>query len=526
LPPDSFKDGQPLSGQTGDKNAKLGGLGAAGMSAPKLPELGVGIIYSSEFEQLIRDTNGLIQVAEIEPQTLWTQITENGQKRFKILAGVLDQLADLPCAKLVHSVGAPVGGTVAPPPAQLDLLRQWVERLGAPWASEHLAFNSTVEFHTGFFLAPRQTRGGVMRVTESIRCLKAAMPVPVAVETGVNYLRPRRDELPDGQFIAETVEAADCGILLDLHNVYTNALNGRQSVDEFLSQIPLERVWEIHIAGGMEMDGFWLDGHCDVVPERLMEIARSLLPALPNVKALIFEVFPAFIPAMGMDKIRGQIESLHEIWRERGRPRGDGIFRPLPVAPLLNEPESGPTSVEEWERAFGHLVIGRRPEDSRLSRELASDPGLRIIHKLVREFRASLLVNVLRLTVRLLMLSLGEKAARTVLQAFWEETPPQMYATTEAEAFAAFLDRLNLKIPQLAKVLAFERALLATVMDDQPRVVAFDSDPIPLLRALADGRLPDIVSQPGPFEIEVTPDDFAGTDASRVALLGPNTQGH
>ena len=46
-----------------------------------------------------------------------------------------------------------------PDPGQLALLRATVERLNSPWASDHLSFNSTPEFRTGFFLPPRQTPG-------------------------------------------------------------------------------------------------------------------------------------------------------------------------------------------------------------------------------------------------------------------------------------------------------------------------------------------------------------------------------
>ena len=97
--------------------------------------------------------------------------------------------------------------------------------------------------------------------------------------------------------------AAGCGIWLDLPRTVSpgNALNAgrheRRQVSE--GQIPLDRVWEIHVAGGMEMDGFWLDGHCDVLPHRLLEIARRVLPALPNVKAMIFRDFPIFYPGGG-----------------------------------------------------------------------------------------------------------------------------------------------------------------------------------------------------------------------------------
>jgi uncharacterized protein len=62
---------------------------------------------------------------------------------------------------------------------------------------------------------------------EAVQRLRNELGVPLAVETGVNYLRPRRDELPDGEFMAALAEDADCGILLDLHNVYCNERNGR-----------------------------------------------------------------------------------------------------------------------------------------------------------------------------------------------------------------------------------------------------------------------------------------------------------
>src|SRR5204863_1075375 len=147
----------------------------------------------------------------------------------------------------------------APEPAELDLLKRTVDFFNPPWASDHLSFNHTAEFATGFFLPPRQTMAGVEAAAAAISRLRAALQVPLAVETGVNYLRPRTDELPDGEFVARVIETADCGLLLDLHNVYCNSVNGRQPIEEFLDQLPLERVWEVHLAGGFEMDGFYLD---------------------------------------------------------------------------------------------------------------------------------------------------------------------------------------------------------------------------------------------------------------------------
>ena len=469
-------------------------------SSPPLPELGVGITYSSAIEPVLEQHPGLFDVVEFEPQTTWVE-TRDGEQPYRVSDLVLDHIAQLPGRKLVHSIGAPVGGTVRPQAVQLALLRRMIARFNAPWASEHLSFNRTQEFSTGFFLPPRQTPKGVETVTTSIRDLQEALPVPIAVETGVNYLRPRPDEMPDGAFVGAVANSADCGILLDLHNVFANGVNGRQPVDDFLAQLPLDRVWEIHLAGGFELEGFWLDAHSGAIPDPLLEIARRVVPVLPNLKAIIFEIFPSFVPGFGLDGIRAEIEKLHELWDLRGGTRGDRLrVQRQRQVDFVADDHMSPAA---WESALGALVIGRPPADE-ASHQLAADQGVAVVNRLAREFRASMIVSVLRLTSRLMMLALGPDIFRSLLEDFWSKTPPQLFASSEAEAFAAYLETLDLRVPQLAKVLEFERAVLATLMDDQPRIIAFEFDPLPLLRGLAEGRLTEETGQFGRFEIEVT----------------------
>jgi uncharacterized protein (UPF0276 family) len=469
-------------------------------SSPTLPELGVGITYSSAIEPVLEQDADLVDVVEFEPQTTWVE-TRDREHPYRVSDAVLDHIAQLPGRKLVHSIGAPVGGTVRPQAAQLALLRQIIAKLDAPWTSEHLSFNRTQEFSTGFFLPPRQTSTGVETVTISIGDLQEALPVPIAVETGVNYLRPRSDEIPDGAFVRDVADSADCGILLDLHNVFANAANGRQPVEDFLHQLPFDRVWEIHLAGGFEMEGFWLDAHSGAIPDPLLEIARRVVPALPNLKAIIFEIFPSFVPGFGLDRIRTEIEKLHELWDLRGKAHGDKLWPEQQRH--VDSVADDHTSPATWEGALGSLIIGRPPAD-KASHQLAADPGVAIVNRLAREFRASMIVSVLRLTSRLMMLALGPDIFRSILEDFWSKTPPQQFAASEAEAFATYLEALGVNVPHLADVLQFERAVLATLMDDQPRVIAFEFDPLPLLRGLAEGRLPKETGQLGRFEIEVT----------------------
>ena len=130
---------------------------------------------------------------------------------------------------------------------------------------------------------------GIEAAIHSVRALQSELSIPFLIETGVNYLRPLPEEVPDGEFVARVVEGSGCGILLDLHNLWANERNGRQSIADFLDSIPLERVRELHLASGHEHGGLWLDAHSGAMPEGLFELAQSVVRRLPNLGAVIFE---------------------------------------------------------------------------------------------------------------------------------------------------------------------------------------------------------------------------------------------
>lgn len=469
-----------------------------------LPELGVGLVYWPELEPLLKQ-EGLVNVIEVEPQALWYEL-DRPTVPYLADPEVLQRLQSLPHPKLIHSVGIPIGGSRSPVTRQLPLLQQIVKDLDAVWASEHLSFNHAAVLDrlspTGFLLPPLQTTAGVSTAVQAIRKIANSLPIPFAVETGVSYLQPRSGELSDGQFVAAVANEAACGILLDLHNLWTNERNGRQSVQAFLSDIPLDRVIEIHLAGGCEYDGYWLDAHSGRVPEPVMQLAADVIPRLPNLRAVIFEVLPIFVSRMGLDQVQVQLEQLHQLWDLRHA--DSTLISPAVVKADRNaksEPNSNEVTSEAWEDTLGAIATGQ-PGGSSLFTELKADPGSKILQTLVESVRAGMVVDGLKLTCRLLMLQCGEVFFRQLLSDFWQTSPPQLFGSAEAFNFASYLATRQLDIPYLSAVLDFERAQLHEARTGETQIIHFPFDPVPLLQALWEGRLPDDLPQ-GHYQIAV-----------------------
>ena len=478
-----------------------------------LPELGVGLTWSPAFEPVIEANADLVNVLEVEPQIFWRR--DLTKHELVVDQTALDAFRRQSPAKLVHSFGCPVGGTVHPGTADLALLRSAALDLAAPWVSEHLSFNrvnqGTRPWDAGFMLPPRQTSEGIDSAVSSIRFMSAEVKLPLAVETGVSYLRPRADELPDGEFVARVAEAADCGILLDLHNIWTNDRNGRQPLGNYLDQLPLERVWELHLAGVYYHRGYWLDAHSGLVPEALLELAARLAPRLSNLKAIIFELFPSHFPNVGTRAFRAQLESLHRLWDRRGHA---AMTKPR-TRTDLPEPDPEP-SPKDWESTLASLAV-HRPCDTPLAIELRRDPGLAIIRETVEKFRGSMVVRTLRLSARLIMLERGCAYLEQLLAAFWRTHPPQRFAVDEADAFAAFLKQEKPYVPYLSEVLEYDRAVIAVALDGEERSICFGADPLPLLRALGAGRRPTEIPA-GEFEIRLTADQVK-TEAYKLSAM-------
>ena len=315
-------------------------------------------------------------------------------------------------------------------------------------------------------MPPLQTDEGVETAARNIRAFARGIGRPVAIETGAAYFKRKPFEMSDGAFVARVAEEADCGILLDLHNIYCNERNGRITLDAFLAELPLDRVWEIHLAGGAEMMGYWLDSHSGPMPPDLIARSIEIVKSLPNLGAINFEIYDTFLERIDIDTLDAIVENLRMIWSEVGRSVADAS--PVAHRQPISDPGLAPTPAS-WEHGLTEAVWRN---DAELHPWRDDAVPLKLYSWLARSFRGSMLARTLPRAMRYLLLRDGE-AVEGLLERYYSDEDPKLYSPLEAQAFRDWLldggemDRL------LVSLLNYDIAFMKLIREGQAQVITF-----------------------------------------------------
>lgn len=150
--------------------------------------------------------------------------------------------------------------------------------LRAPLVSEHVAFTRGAGRDIGHLTQLPMSRAAVAVVARNVGRTRRYLPdVPFLLENPAWTLRWPDDEMGEGDFFHEIVAATGCDLLLDIANVYANALNSGQDPVSLLRSYPLSRVAMVHIAGGAYRDGFYVDTHCHATPPAVMAMLAEVV---------------------------------------------------------------------------------------------------------------------------------------------------------------------------------------------------------------------------------------------------------
>ena len=288
--------------------------------------LGVGFPY---FAALPSDLyrSGLVTFVEITPETLCRQRATGTATQIEIIPDRLATAKDI-CAGLpvvIHGVELSIGSAHGLNDGYLRMLDSFQKEWPFVWHSEHLGFqtiagddDSTLEI--GVPLPMPATLEAVELVATRSTTIQQRYSVPFLLENPAHYFSALPTDPEIGSeygFLNAFTQKSGCYLLLDLHNLYCNAVNHRFDAREVIDTLPLDRVIEIHVAGGSWRDGFWMDAHDGRVPEPVWELLDYVLPLAPNVAGVVFELLEDYAVRLGAPAIRDELKRAWQIWNLR-----------------------------------------------------------------------------------------------------------------------------------------------------------------------------------------------------------------
>jgi uncharacterized protein (UPF0276 family) len=165
----------------------------------------------------------------------------------------------------LHGVGLSLGSTDPIDCVHLHKLKVLIDRFEPAFVSEHLSWSSVGGRCFNELLPLPYTPESLDHICSRIEEVQDALKRPLLIENITRYLTWQDSTVPEGEFMAEAAKRTGCGILLDLNNVYVNAINFCLDPLDVLRAIPAKAVWEIHLAGFDRFGRRLIDTHGQAV---------------------------------------------------------------------------------------------------------------------------------------------------------------------------------------------------------------------------------------------------------------------
>ena len=213
-------------------------------------------------------------------------ISENFMSRGGRAHAVLERVrAETPIA--LHGVSLSIGGMDPLSERYLDELCQLAGRVEPASISDHLCFGTFAGHYAHDLWPLPYTEEALAHLVDRVRRVQDRLQRQILLENVSSYVEYEHSTLAEWEFLSEVANGADCGILLDVNNVYVNAQNHGFSGTRYVQNLPHQRVQQIHLAGHRDGGGFLLDDHGSSVSEPVWQLYEETLALVGPIPTII-----------------------------------------------------------------------------------------------------------------------------------------------------------------------------------------------------------------------------------------------
>ena len=199
---------------------------------------------------------------------------------------VLDRVADR-TPVVLHGVSLSIGSTEPLDFGYLAKVKELARRVEARWVTDHLCWTGVAGRNMHDLLPLPLSEESLEHVATRVRTVQDFLERPVHLENPSTYLELTASTMGEAEFLARLTETADCGLLLDVNNVFVSAFNHGWDAEAYVDAIPADRVVQVHLAGHTDKGTHLLDTHSDHVRDEVWELYERLVRRIGPVTTLV-----------------------------------------------------------------------------------------------------------------------------------------------------------------------------------------------------------------------------------------------
>jgi len=242
----------------------------------------VGIGLRPEHYQIIDSTIPSIDFLEVH--------SENYFDKHSLNYYFLKQLSEhypLSC----HGIGLSLGSAEDISVAHLKHLKSLVDAFNPFLISDHLSWSSLEGTYFNDLLPVPYTKEALKRFVNNINQVQDYLQTQIIIENPSSYLEYKDSDIDEADFLNQISDRTDCGLLLDINNIYVSAINHGFSAQQYLDTINFDKVQEIHLAGHtrktFENGDILIDTHNQLINEPVWKLYQDNIAKLNNTVTLI-----------------------------------------------------------------------------------------------------------------------------------------------------------------------------------------------------------------------------------------------
>lgn len=243
-----------------------------------LPNLGLGLgLRTQHFNHILEE----------KPEVDWFEIiSENFMDSFGRPRYVLNQIKER-YPVVMHGVSLSIGSTDPLNVDYLKKLKSLADEINPAWISDHLCWTGVLSINSHDLLPLPLNEESLKHVCNRINTVQDILERPLILENPSTYASFKNSSISEWDFLRLMANETQCGLLLDVNNVFVSAFNNDFDPVEYIEGIPFERVVQMHLAGHQHCGDYIIDTHDREVTDQVWELFRLAWQKSGGVSTLL-----------------------------------------------------------------------------------------------------------------------------------------------------------------------------------------------------------------------------------------------